>query len=126
MLCVLRFAVRAEAPASASGRPQVLSGRAAQQDASMRTLEQDLGFVKDELAKLQRATKEAARIAGLQVRLCVLLPVRAVRTQHVVAAHSARWRGGARAERALLLHTRRVVSALSCALSRTVRRPPPT
>lgn len=47
---------------------QVLSGRAAQLDASMRSLEQDLGFVKDELQKLSGETKRLALAAGPQAR----------------------------------------------------------
>ena len=43
---------------------QVLSGRAAQLDATVRTMEQDLGFVSEELKGLQVSSKASARDAG--------------------------------------------------------------
>jgi hypothetical protein len=43
---------------------QVLSGRAAQLDATVRTLEQDLGFTSEELSRLQAGAKASARAAG--------------------------------------------------------------
>ena len=69
---------------------QVLSGRAAQLEATARSLEQDLGFVKDELARLQRSARATAHLAGDEAR----------------AAHT-RAPG-----RAWLSYCRRVVSAL--------------
>jgi len=50
------------------GATQVLSGRAAQLEATARSLEQDLGFVKEELTKLQRSVKTATTVAGPEVR----------------------------------------------------------
>jgi hypothetical protein len=60
-----RFPLHQRADSRAS---QTLSGRAAQLDATQRTLEQDLGFVKAEIERLQVAAKAAARSAGQQAR----------------------------------------------------------
>jgi hypothetical protein len=64
---------------------QVLSGRAAQLEATARSLEQDLGFVKDELARLQRSPRATAHLAGDEARAC---PTRVP----TLAWQSPRWR----------------------------------
>ena len=61
---------------------QVLSGRAAQLEATARSLEQDLGFVKDELARLQRSARATAHLAGDEARLaCTRACTRAWRSR---------------------------------------------